>query len=143
LAKVAVSYSRFPGPATPIPIIEEPARPTRILIVEDSAITATALRLLFESSGYEVVIAASVKEALQSGLNVIPEVMLLDLTLGDGDGLSVLQRLRDANCAPGATIALTGHDDDEMCQRCLDAGCTEVLIKPVPIARLLELVRSL
>jgi len=72
-----------------------------------------------------------------------PDLMLLDVMLGDGDGLAVLERLRDGNCAPRNTIALTGHDDDEVRQRCLDAGCAEVLVKPVPIARLLALVQSL
>ncbi len=69
--------------------------------------------------------------------------MLLDLTLADGDGLDALARLRSDGCAPRATLALTGHDDDELRQRCLDGGCCDVLLKPVPIARLLELVRSL
>jgi DNA-binding response OmpR family regulator len=116
---------------------------TRILIVEDSALTASALRLLFEESGYKVVLAASVRDAIQLGMEWLPDLMLLDVTLADGDGLSALQRLREANVAPAATIALTGHDDDEIRQRCLDAGCIEVMIKPVPIARLLALVRSL
>lgn len=116
---------------------------TRILIVEDSGLAASALRLLFEESGYEVALAPSVRDAVELGLTWVPDVMLLDLTLADGDGLAALQRLRDANRAPRATIAITGHDDDEVRQRCLDAGCADVLIKPVPIARLLARVRSL
>jgi DNA-binding response OmpR family regulator len=116
---------------------------TRLLIVEDSELAASALRLLFEESGYEVSIALSVKNAVELGIEQRPDVMLLDLTLPDGDGLTALQRLRDANCAPRNTIALTGHDDDEMHARCIDAGCAEVLLKPVPIAQLLALVRSL
>ncbi len=67
--------------------------------------------------------------------------MLLDLTLADGDGLDVLARLRAEDQMPPQTIALTGHDDDEVRQRCIDAGCTGVMIKPVPIARLLALVQ--
>ena len=61
----------------------------------------------------------------------------------DGDGLTILERLRDEGHAPRSTIALTGHDDDELRERCIDAGCVGVLLKPVPIARLVELVRSL
>ncbi len=116
---------------------------TRLLIVEDSALTASALRLLFEESGYEVSVASSVSSAVAIGIEQTPDVMLLDLTLPDGDGLTALQRLRDEHCAPRGTIALTGHDDDEIRQRCLDAGCVDVLLKPVPIARLLALVQSL
>ena len=71
------------------------------------------------------------------------DVMLLDLSLPDGDGLLVLKRLHLAGHAPLNTVALTGHDDEEVRQRCIAAGCTEVLLKPVPIAQLLALVRSL
>lgn len=116
---------------------------TRLLIVEDSELTASALRLLFEESGYEVAVASTVKRAIEIGTEHAPDVMLLDLTLTDGDGLSVLERLHDENHSPRSTIALTGYDDDEVRQRCLNAGCVDVLLKPVPIARLLALVRSL
>ena len=115
----------------------------RLLIVEDSAIVASALRLLFEESGYEVDVASTVKDAVATATANTPDVMLLDLTLPDGDGLTILQQLRRYDRAPRSTIALTGHDDDELRERCIDAGCVDVLLKPVPIARLVELVRSL
>ena len=69
--------------------------------------------------------------------------MLLDITLSDGDGLTALRYLHETGNAPPLTIALTGHDDEDLRQRCIDAGCSEVLLKPAPIARLLELARSL
>lgn len=117
--------------------------PTRLLIVEDSELTASALRLLFEDSGYEVSVASTVKRAIEIGIAQAPDVMLLDLSLPDGHGLTVLQRLRDENCAPRNTVALTGHDDDELRQSCIEAGCVDVLLKPVPIAQLRALVQSL
>ncbi len=115
----------------------------RLLIVEDSAVVASALRILFDDGGYDVDIAATVAEAIDSALKRVPDVILLDLTLPDGNGLTVLERLRDETIPSPVTIALTGHDDDDVRQECLDAGCVEVLLKPVPIARLVELVRSL
>ena len=115
----------------------------RLLIAEDSALAASALRLLFEERGYEVAVAPSVAGVVETATTWKPEVMLLDLTLSDGDGLTALRQLQAKGAAPRVTIALTGHDDDELRQRCMDAGCAEVLLKPVPIARLLELVRSI
>lgn len=88
-------------------------------------------------------IAPSVRTAVEIATEWKPDVMLLDLTLADGDGLAVLDRLREEKCLPLKTIALTGHDDDEVRQRCIDAGCVEALLKPVPIAQLLALVQSL
>jgi DNA-binding response OmpR family regulator len=119
------------------------AQPTRLLIVEDSALTASALRLLFQESGYKVDVAPNVEEAVKLGSLHHVDVMLLDLSLPDGDGLLVLKRLRAAGHAPLNTVALTGYDDEELRQRCMDAGCTDVLLKPAPIAKLLALVRSL
>lgn len=69
--------------------------------------------------------------------------MLLDATLGDGDGLAVLESLRTSGNLPTSTLAMTGHDDDEIRQLYIDAGCADVLLKPVPIAQLVALVQSL
>ena len=55
-----------------------------------------------------------------------------------GDGLRVLRTLAADGLAPRVTVALTGHDDSDTVQRCLDAGCAAVLGKPVPIRELLR-----
>ena len=57
--------------------------------------------------------------------------VLLDLTLPDGDGLTVLERLTSRGAAPRVTVALTGHDDEVTRNRCLRAGCRAVLVKPM------------
>jgi DNA-binding response OmpR family regulator len=115
---------------------------TQLLIVEDSALAASALRLLFEESGYDVAVAHDIPGAVETAVALAPDVMLLDLTLPDGDGLAVLQRLRAARVPVPRTIVLTGHDDADVRQRCVEAGCEAVLLKPAPIAQLLALVRS-
>ena len=65
------------------------ARP-HILLVDDSALVLDALRLLFQESGYDVSIARSVTEAVDAAVSRSVDVMLLDLTLPDGDGLEIL-----------------------------------------------------
>ena len=65
---------------------------------------------------------------------------VLDLTLPDGDGLSVLDDLKARNAKPSVTLAMTGHDDDITHARCMAAGCTDVLLKPVPINDLLRMI---
>jgi DNA-binding response OmpR family regulator len=87
-----------------------------------------------------VTIAASVADAVRAGLADPPALLLLDLTLPDGDGLGVLEALRAGDVTPAATVALTGDDAPATIDRCMRAGCTEVMLKPVP-AR--ELVRRL
>ena len=110
----------------------------RILIVEDSTLVTDAFTVLFRQAGYDVEIAASVAEAIELGSAGTIDIMLLDLSLPDGSGLDVLETLRARGRAPHATLAMTGHDDSKTRRACLDAGCADVLVKPLPIGELLR-----
>jgi DNA-binding response OmpR family regulator len=112
--------------------------PARILIVEDSPLITDAFRVLFTAAGYEVDAAGTVAEAIERGTSTQVDLMLLDLTLPDGDGLEILDALRTRGSLPRSTLAMTGHKDSASRRRCLEAGCAEVLLKPVPIAELLR-----
>jgi two-component system KDP operon response regulator KdpE len=117
------------------------ARP-HILIVDDSAHVAGALRVLFEETGHDVSVASSIREAVAAATARPVDVMLLDLSLPDGDGLTALTDLRAQNAEPRVTAALTGRDAAEVEGRCKAAGCRAVLVKPVPIVELLARVRE-
>ena len=117
------------------------ARP-HILIVDDSTAVTGALTILFEETGHDVSVAGSVRDAVAAASARPVDVMLLDLTLSDGDGLATLTELRARNAEPRVTAALTGRDAAEVEARCAAAGCRAVLVKPVPIAELLRRVRE-
>lgn len=108
------------------------------MIVEDSALVTSALRILFEESGRRVTIAHTVREGIAAGRKDPPDLLLLDLTLPDGSGLEVATTLAESGVSPRATVALTGRDDPESLRRCSDAGVTEVMLKPVPVKELLK-----
>jgi CheY-like chemotaxis protein len=114
--------------------------PKRILVVEDSELVVDALRILFEDAGYVVSVAGSVNEAVQAATSEVVDMILLDLTLPDGNGLDVLHALKAKVALPKATLAMTGHNDDATRRACLAAGCADVLLKPVPIGDLLRLI---
>lgn len=103
-----------------------------VLLVEDNELVTGAMQILLESAGARVSVAGSIAEALGYAHTDPPRLVLLDLTLPDGDGLSVIEPLRAAGAL--TFVALTGHDDAVTRQRCLDAGCVDVVIKP-PRAR--------
>lgn len=109
-----------------------------VLIVDDSSHVTDPLRILFEETGRRVVVAASVASAVRACEAERPDLMLLDVTLPDGDGLSVLTLLAGGSATPPVTVALTGHDDTLTVQRCRAAGCRDVLLKPVPVRDLLR-----
>lgn len=103
-----------------------------VLLVEDNELVTSAMRILFESIDARVSVAGSVATALGIGATDPAKLVLLDLTLPDGDGLSIIEPLRLAGSE--TFVALTGHDEPEVRQRCLDAGCIDVVVKP-PRAR--------
>jgi CheY-like chemotaxis protein len=121
----------------PSPLPRAPRDAIDVLIVEDHPLAADALRLLFEAGGYRARVAASVAEAVAACASHPADLMLLDLTLPDGDGLAVLTQAAAAGTTPRVTVALTGHDGRDLTERCRRAGCVAVLLKPVPARELL------
>ena len=111
-----------------------------VLLVDDSALVRDALRLLFEETGHRISAAGTVAEAIAACESTPPDIVLLDLTLPDGDGLTMLPPLRARGALPPVVVALTGHDDEATVRRCEEAGCREVLLKPVPTRELLRKV---
>lgn len=113
-----------------------------VLIVEDSALVTDALRVLFEGSGFKVTIASSIAEARALPSDFASDLMLLDVTLQDGDGLALLQEMRERGLEPRTTVALTGRDDPGTRERAMAAGCAELFVKPVPVGDLLRIARD-
>jgi DNA-binding response OmpR family regulator len=107
-----------------------------ILVVEDSQLVTGAFRILLEDAGYTVSIAESVKEMLTCADAEKIDLMLLDLTLPDGNGLDGLKELSGRGARPAITLAMTGDDQPATRKRCLDAGCAGVLVKPVSVKEL-------
>ena len=112
----------------------------RVLLVEDSPMINGALKLLLESGGFDVTLATTAAEAKAAGANFRADVMILDINLPDEDGLSVLQELDAKGMRPAITFAMTGHSDTATRERCMAAGCDDVLLKPVPVQQLLRIV---
>lgn len=115
----------------------------RILIVEDSTLVTDAYKVLFQEAGYEVSSARTVAEAIEVGLEMPIDLVLLDLRLPDGSGIDVLDALRKHDRLPRATLAMTGQNDAASRRSCLEAGCADVLVKPVPIRDLLRQIERL
>jgi CheY-like chemotaxis protein len=109
-----------------------------VLIVEDNELVTGALRILFEETGRRVTVAHSVADAVAAGRADPPDLLLLDLSLPDGDGLEVARALLRAGIKPRATVALTGRDDPESIKRCEEFGCVELLVKPIASRELLQ-----
>ena len=111
-----------------------------VLVIEDSDLVSSAMRILFENAGHRVSVAATIAETLEIVTTDAPDLALLDLTLPDGDGLALVEPLHTAGCK--TVVGLTGWDDPVTRRRCLDAGCAEVWVKPVPAQELVAKIEA-
>ncbi|MEO6529053.1 MAG: response regulator [Gemmatimonadaceae bacterium] len=113
-----------------------------VLVAEDNALVSDAMRVLFEETGHRVTTTSSIAETVAAASAEPVDILLLDLGLPDGDGLTILTELTRLHALPRVTVALTGRDEPEVIARCRAAGCRDVLLKPVPVRELLRLARQ-
>ena len=106
--------------------------PIQVLLVDDHELVRRGLRdLLGDEPDIEVVAeASSVEEALAVALHVEPEVAVVDVRLGDGDGITLCRELR-SKPNPPACLMLTAFDDEEAMVGAIMAGAAGYLLKQV------------
>jgi len=121
-----------------VPARNEPAalpvrrsvKPLRILLVEDQADTARAMRRLLMLDGHTVQSAADVASALKLAAAHEFDLLLCDLGLPDGSGLDLMRTLRkQGSTLPG--IVLSGYGQEEDLAKSRDAGFAVHLVKPL------------
>ena len=112
-----------------------------ILIVEDDANLRDGLAYNLERAGYEVRCAETVAEALAAARKDAPDLVVLDLMLPDGSGLSVLASLREEKLA-APVIILSAIDDEVESVRGFDLGAVDYVTKPFGVSELLARIRT-
>jgi CheY-like chemotaxis protein len=119
------------------------AKGRRVLVVEDDASSRYGLKSLLESEGFEVTEASALAEAEESARSAPPDILILDITLPDGDGAEWLRLLaKKEGRVPFPVIALTGVTADEDTRRIEQSGVYAVLQKPVNVALLFQALRD-
>ncbi len=129
------------SPALTVEPVTSPhtAKHIRILVVEDNRDAAESLRMLLEFSGYEVTVARSGLEAVETARDMRPQIVLCDIGLPEMDGFTVARTLRaNRHTARSRLIAVTGYGAEEDRQKSLAAGFDAHLVKPVDPENLLR-----
>lgn len=104
---------------------------SRIMVVEDSAVTRRQLRRLLEREGFEVLEAKSGEEALWLAGESEPDLILLDVMMDGIDGFTVCKRiLSKQEFAHIPVIFLTGLSDHGEIVRGFEAGAVDYITKP-------------
>lgn len=113
----------------------------RILCVEDNPQNMRLVRKILKKNGYDVIEAEDGLTGIQLAHNERPDLILMDINLPDIDGLEATRRLKGVeDLARIPVVALTAnamHGDRE---RCLEAGCSGYVPKPITKSELLNTV---
>jgi CheY-like chemotaxis protein len=103
-----------------------------ILVVEDNEANQMLTRAVLEMEGHEVRLAASAEEAIAQIRDQAPELILMDVQLPGGDGLSFTRSLKaDPATSSIPVVALTAHAMTGDRELALHAGCAGYIAKPI------------
>ena len=102
----------------------------RILIIDDDELVRTGLCVNLEKAGFEVLAAASGKEAIEVLHRETFALAVCDLMLGDMDGVEVLRAFQETN-PDISVVMLTGHGSVGSALEALRGGASDYLQKPV------------
>src|SRR5688500_9574564 len=101
-----------------------------VLIIDDEATITASLGLFFERGGHSVHRAHAGDEGVALFRRVRPDLVLLDLRLGDMTGFEVLEKIREHE---PVVIMMTGHGDVEQAVKAMQLGAENFLTKPVEL----------
>jgi DNA-binding response OmpR family regulator len=113
----------------------------RLLIVEDDDRIRAAMRLALEDEGYEVTEADRAETALQQMRRTTPDVMIVDLMLGEVDGFTCIREVRRFSDVP--IIIVSARLDTHDIVAGLEAGADDYVTKPFQIKEISARLRAL
>ena len=116
----------------------------RVLIVDDDPDLRGLLETVFESAGHEVILAPGGWNALERIEAIAPDLIVLDISLGDIEGMAVLRRVH-ANPIFRAlpVVMMSAHNTDATRAEALSLGAAAFMGKPVDVEQLLQIVDAL
>jgi two-component system KDP operon response regulator KdpE len=117
-----------------------PAKPPKVLVVDDEPQIRTLLKATLGRAGYSVVEASNAREALNAKSIDKPDLVLLDLGLPDRDGLELVGAL--AAEPRSAVLVISARDQTEQKVAALDLGADDYVTKPFDTEELLARVRA-
>jgi len=112
----------------------------RVLVVDDEPPIRRFLHASLSAHNYTIYEAVNGQDALLQALNVRPDLIILDLSLPDFDGIEVTQRLREWTKIPIIILSVRGQEGDKIAA--LDAGADDYLTKPFGVGELLARMRT-
>jgi DNA-binding response OmpR family regulator len=113
-----------------------------ILIVEDERDLAKSIKTYLSKEGYHCELAENYKEAIEKIHLYSYDCLLVDITLPDGNGMGVIERLKKVKSKSGIIIISAKNSIDDKIQG-LDIGADDYLTKPFDLSELNARIKSL
>jgi two-component system cell cycle response regulator DivK len=118
--------------------------PPVVMVVEDFEDNRFMMRRLLEMSGYRVLEAINGEEAVELAHRERPQLILMDLSLPQLDGLAATRRIRQhAELRDVPIVAVSAHDTADFHADALAAGCNDYVTKPIDFDQLEALLTRL
>ena len=115
-----------------------------VMVVEDFEDNRFMMRRLLEMSGYRVLEAINGEEAVELAHRERPQLILMDLSLPQLDGLAATRRIRqNADLRDVPIVAVSAHDTADFHADALAAGCNDYVTKPIDFDQLEALLTRL
>ena len=111
----------------------------RILLVEDDAAIVRALEQYLSSEGFAPMVVSGQQKAMEALQNEKLDLLLLDISLADGDGFAVCRAAKEVRIP---VIFLTASGDENSVVRGLDMGADDYISKPFRPRELISRIRS-
>ncbi|MGA9772242.1 MAG: response regulator transcription factor [Blastocatellia bacterium] len=111
-----------------------------ILIIDDEPQILRVMRASLPARGFEVMTAPGGKQALDEIRKQAPDLIVLDLTMPDVNGLEICRRVRAFSSVPIIVLSAKGSESDKIAA--LDLGADDYVTKPFSIGELLARVRA-
>jgi len=116
------------------------SRPPKILVVDDEAALANVLEAYLKNEGYEVLVAADGRTAVELALREEPDLVLLDLNLPKLPGLDAFREIRAQADIPVIMVTARGDEVDRVVG--LELGADDYVAKPYSPREVVARVKS-
>jgi Response regulators consisting of a CheY-like receiver domain and a winged-helix DNA-binding domain len=116
-------------------------RPDHVLVIDDEAQIRRALTTILETRGYVVAAAEDGASAIAALTESTPDLIVLDLTLPDMDGIELCERLRSWLTVPILVLSVRADEADKI--SALETGADDYLTKPFSAGELVARIRAL
>jgi PAS domain S-box-containing protein len=139
---ITLPTAAAPAAAPPViaPSAAQPASSLTVLLIEDHIDTADVMAQLMRGLGHDVTVVGRIGDAFAATQLQTFDLVVSDVGLPDGTGLDFIKAFREHSDVPA--VALTGFGTDEDVRRCLSAGFTSHLTKPINFGQLESMIDS-